>query len=101
ESMTLEMKMARLADLQQTYQKEIAPQITTPGLKRAFDGPLNNARLLAMRTYFADFDDFEQLYLLSGRSFTALLKECMDLRDSKNPEQELKDRVAAMAGEKA
>ncbi|MCB0412170.1 MAG: aminopeptidase [Bdellovibrionales bacterium] len=93
-NMTKERKEERLRQLQSDYKSRVADQILTEGYKKILEGNLNNARLLAMKTYYSDMDVLEKLYKHLGFSFSKLLQECLKLKNSKNPEKDFKDLLA-------
>lgn len=88
---TPEAKEERLRALQVKYREEIVPQLKTPSLQKALEGELNNARLIALKTYQMDLEDFEKLYLKLDRDIAAFLAACKRLEEAEDPVQKLKD----------
>ncbi len=89
-----EARLAKIAEIQKRFVKELQPQLKSGSYKKFPDIQLNNARLLIYKTYLQDLSDFERLYELSGQNMETFLSHCRSLEDHKKPEQGLKELIA-------
>lgn len=91
---TPELKAARLKELQARFTKELRPKLKTKSYEDFEKKELNNAILLAYRTYEYSLEDFEKLHSHFGRDFGKTLEWLMSLKSEKKPDQRLKEFVS-------
>jgi predicted aminopeptidase len=72
------------------FKEHILPKMKTTAYKGFSNKPLNNAVLLAYKTYMMDLGDFERAFDKHGRDFASFLAFCKSLEKEKDPEQILK-----------
>lgn len=89
-----ELRLTRIREIQDRFQKEVAPRLKTAVYEKFSQIPLNNARLLLYKTYLQDLSDFEKLYEMSHHEFDAFLEKCRSFENSKKPEEELKKLIS-------
>jgi predicted aminopeptidase len=86
-----EKRMARIAEIQGHFVRELKPKLKTdlygyfPTLK------LNNARLMLFKTYTKDLSIFEKLYRKLGSDMPAFISACKKLEKSDDPETAIKE----------
>lgn len=83
----------RLAEIQQQFQKTVAPRLRTKDHSHFVKTQLNNASLLVYATYLQDLSDFQKLFDQLGRDMKAFLDACKKLESHTNPELSLKELV--------
>lgn len=86
-------RLARLAQIQERFKKDIQPKMKTSAYSRFPSIALNNARLMVYKTYLQDMTDFEELFELSRRDFQTFIENCRSLEESKKPEEDLKKLI--------
>jgi len=86
-------KSARLAEIQNRYKSDLQPKLKTDIFANFLIGELNNARLLALGTYYQDLSLFQAVYEKLGRSFSAMLEFSKGLKKSKDPEESLREKL--------
>lgn len=91
---SLEMKRARLQEIQLRFAKDLQPKFKSPSYTGFSKQELNNAILLSYKTYLYDLSDFEVLFEAKGRDFKEVIKTCQKLEKEENPEKTLKDLIA-------
>lgn len=89
-----DMKTARLKEIQTRFTSELKPKLKAKSYGDFEKRELNNALLLAYKTYEYSLDDFDKLYTHFGRDYGKTLEWLKGLEKEKNPEQALKDFVA-------
>ncbi len=95
DKVTPEMKASRLQELQARFTKELRPKMKTRMYEEFEKKELNNAILLAYRTYEYSLDDFEKVWKFCGEDFGKTLEWLKGLEKEKNPEQKLKEFAKA------
>jgi predicted aminopeptidase len=90
ETMTLKKKESRLKEIQVRFEKETWPKMKSKEYEFFKNETLNNARLLALRTYFYDLSDFDKVYVRMGRDFKKFFEFCKELEKSDDPQAALK-----------
>ncbi len=98
---TQDKKSQRLRQIQIKFEKSIEPQMRSKAWSRFPKLELNNARLVIYRTYFQDFEPFENLWQNLEGDFQAFLSECKKLIKSKNPDEDLQKRIQEFQTPKA
>jgi predicted aminopeptidase len=83
-------KEKRLQEIQNRFSSELKPKLKTGQFAGFTREPLNNARLLALGTYYEDLGEFERLRDKLGPDFRALVAYLKNLAKSPKPETELK-----------
>jgi predicted aminopeptidase len=91
-----ETKRTRLAEIQTAFETDLAPKLKNEKyrerLRRDLDpSRLNNASLLAWKTYVYDLSDFELAFAKMERDPLKFLEFAKSLEKSKDPEAELKN----------
>jgi predicted aminopeptidase len=92
--MTPERKAERLKQIQTRFTAELKPKLKTRDYDEFGKRPLNNALLLAYRTYEYSLEDFARLYARFGGDFGKTLDWLKGLAAKDDPEKALKDFVA-------
>jgi predicted aminopeptidase len=90
-----ELKKNRLAEILAAFEKDLAPKLGNvkyrDRLRRDLDpSRLNNASLLAWKTYVYDMSDFELAFDKMNRDPLKFLEFAKSLEKSKDPEADLK-----------
>lgn len=91
DQVSAEAKSARLKEIQTRFTKELRPKLKTRMYEEFEKKELNNAIILAYRTYEYSLDDFEKVWKFCGEDFGKALEWLKGLEKEKNPEQKLKD----------
>jgi predicted aminopeptidase len=89
-TLTNEAKSQELARLQEDFRTRVLPRMKTKRYARFADRPLNNAILMAYRTYEYDLKDFEAALRRNGDDFGATMKFLKTLESAKDPEEALR-----------
>ncbi len=89
-----EERQKRFQEIQDRYASDLKPKMKTNAFSNFSKEPLNNARLLAVGTYYEDMSDFERLKDKIGPDFKALVVYLKTLTKSPRPESELRSFVA-------
>lgn len=89
--MTPELKSERLKEVQKRFVTELKPKLKTKSYSDFEKRDLNNALLLAYKTYEYSLDDFEKVYAHFGRDYRKTLEWMKGLEKQKDPEKALKD----------
>lgn len=89
------LKKARLAEILKTYELRLFPQLKNSKYaerlrKDLSSENLNNASLLAWKTYVYDLNDFQVVFEKMGRDPTKFMEFAKSLEKSKDPEADLK-----------
>jgi len=92
---TTDGKAARLKEIQTRFLSDLKPKMKTKNYDDFAKRELNNAILLAYRTYEYSLEDFEKLYEHFGGDFSKTLAWLKSLKDVKNPDQKLREFVTA------
>ncbi|MBX3022825.1 MAG: aminopeptidase [Bdellovibrionales bacterium] len=92
-----EKKAARLKEIQDRFSKDLKPNLKGRNYADFDKRELNNALLLAYKTYEFSLADFEKVYEHFGRDFRKTLEWMKGLEKEKNPEQALKDFAAQVS----
>jgi predicted aminopeptidase len=87
---TPELKQARLKEIQVRFTEEVRPKMKRKGYLDFEKRELNNAYLLAYRTYEYSLDDFAKLYDKMGHDFHKTIEWMKGLEKAKDPEAALK-----------
>jgi predicted aminopeptidase len=95
---TPETKAARLREINQHFADQIKPQLKSGAYADFEKRELNNAFLLAYKTYEYDLDDFAQVYSHFHGDFKQTLECLKGLKKSRNPDQGLKDLLKGFSG---
>lgn len=90
-----EIKRKRLGEILEAFDKDLAPKLTNEKyrerLRRDLDpSRLNNASLLAWKTYVYDLADFQSAFEKMNRDPVKFLEFAKSLEKSKDPEADLK-----------
>jgi predicted aminopeptidase len=88
-----EKRVERIKDIQKKFAADVLPKMKTQNYNKFPEMSLNNARLMLYKTYMQDLSDFDQLYNLVGKDFSAFIEQCKTLEGSDNPAQSLKDII--------
>lgn len=91
DKVTPDTKAARLKEIQSNFIKELKPKMKTRLYEEFEKKELNNAILLAYKTYEYSLEDFEKVWKANGEDFGKTLEWLKGLKKEKNPEQKLKD----------
>lgn len=89
----LNLKTARIKEIQERYKTVIQPQMRTDSYKRFPDLELNNARLMIYKTYLGDLKDFAAVFDKIGSDFPRFIKLAQELEKAEKPEATLKSWV--------
>ena len=83
-----EIKKIRLKEIQNRFIADIQPQLKTERYNYFPKIELNNAILLAYRSYNYNMDEFEKLFNspLINKNISAFIEYCSQFKDEKNPE---------------
>lgn len=92
-TVTTETKAEKLKALQAKFSKEVRPKMKTKNYEEFEKKELNNAILLAYRTYEYSLDDFSKLYEKMGRDYKKTLGWLKTLDGEKKPDEKLRDFV--------
>lgn len=90
---TPEMKKERLREIQARFKTEVKPHMKTSNYDDFGKRELNNAFILAYRTYEYSLDDFEKLFKHFAGDFKKTMDWLKTLKNSRAPEKDLKDFV--------
>ncbi len=90
-TMTPEKKAEKLKALQAKFTAEVRPKMKTKNYEEFEKKELNNAILLAYRTYEYSLEDFARLHEKMGRDFKKTLEWLKTLEKEKKPEEKLKE----------
>lgn len=93
---TRETKTARLKEIQARFASELKPKLKTKMYSDFEKRELNNAYLLAYKTYEFSLVDFEKVYTHFGRDYVKTLEWLKGLGKEKDPEQALKAFAATL-----
>ncbi len=88
-----ESKKERLKQIQERFSKQVRPKLIGPSYKEFENQELNNAILLAYKTYEYSLEDFEKLFEKVEGDYSRALEYLMSLKKSKHPDQDLKRYV--------
>lgn len=91
---TEERRKERIGEIQKKFSLEVEPKLKTESFKKFAEANLNNARLLVYKTYMQDLSDFEKLYELENRSYSAFIERCRSLEKAEDPAAKLKELIA-------
>ena len=94
--MTPTLKEQRLEEIHQRFKSEVRPQLKTKAYGEFEKTKLNNALILAYRTYEYSLADFEKLYAHFKGDFTQTLDWLKGLEKVENPEKKLHEFVASL-----
>ncbi len=86
-------KAQRLNEIQRRFREEVSPKLQTKSFSNFGEIPLNNARLMALGTYYEDLNDFELLRKKLGPDFKVVLAFLKNLSAEKRPESALNSFV--------
>ncbi len=84
------LRQQKFQQIQSNFLNKIQPKMKTTHFLNFTKYPLNNARLLALKTYMMDQKDFEIIFEKLNKNFQAFLNKMKSLKDEKNPEVILK-----------
>lgn len=87
---TKEMKTARLKELQASFTREVRPRLKTKAYGEFEKRELNNALILAYKTYEYSLEDFDKLWAMFGGNFGKVMGWLKTLEKDKQPERTLK-----------
>ncbi|MBC86423.1 MAG: aminopeptidase [Bdellovibrionaceae bacterium] len=87
------MKEDRLLEIKNRLKTDVLVKTRIIKYKRFLDEPLNNAKLLSLKTYVYDLSDFEKAYIKLGSDFEKLIEFAKTLEDVDDPEKTLKQFV--------
>lgn len=90
---TKDMKTARLKELQQSFTRDVEPRLKNKGYSEFKTRALNNAMILAYKTYEYSMVDFERLSSHFKGDFKATLAWLKTLERDSKPEDRLKEFV--------
>lgn len=93
---TKESKAARLKEIQTRFTRELKPKLKTTMYADFAKHELNNAYLLAYKTYEFSLADFAKIYDHFGHDYRKTLDWFKGLEKEKNPEKALKDFAAGV-----
>lgn len=93
---TADDKAARLKEIQGRFAHELRPRLKTKNYEEFEKKELNNAVLLAYRTYEYSLEDFEKLDRHFRGDFGQVLNWLKGLEQEKNPDQKLKAFAATV-----
>ncbi len=89
--MTPEKKAGHLKEIQKRFSTDVRPKLKTKNYEEFEKKELNNAILLAYRTYEYSLDDFDKLHTHFGGDFGKTLEWLKSLDGEKKPDQKLKE----------
>lgn len=90
DKMTLELKAQRLKEIQDRFHKQVRPNLKTKAYTDFETEKLNNALLLAYRTYEYSLEDFEKLYEHFHQNFNETLTWLKGLEKVDKPAEKLR-----------
>lgn len=90
---TPERKIERLKEIQTRFATEALPRMKGESYRDFGKRPLNNAILLAYRTYEYSLEDFDKLLAHFGGDFGKTFDWLKGLKDEKEPDKRLKEFV--------
>ena len=93
-ALTPASKAARMKDIQNKFTAELRPKMKTKIYEEFEKKELNNAILLAYRTYEYSLEDFDKLHAHFAGDFMQTLEWLKGLKGEKNPEQKLTEFAA-------
>lgn len=96
EDKTEDARIERLNLIKDNFYTKIHPNLKTKGHYGFNKSPLNNARLLVMKTYLENLDSFELLMNKCKSSYPCFLEKVMSLEKSPAPEQDLTKLLSSM-----
>ena len=88
-------KAARLKEIQGRFDKDVRPKLKSENYAEFSKRPLNNAILMAYKTYEYALDDFERLHQRLGNDFAKTLAYLKTLEKEKKPDDKLKAFLAS------
>lgn len=94
---TEEHRTARFEEIKLRFKNDVAPRLKTGSFQNFPTRPLNNAVLLAYKTYWMDMSDFEAAFKKHGSNFAKFLEFCRSLEKKEDPERELRLFAASTA----
>ncbi len=94
---TSESKARRLRYIQERFSEDLRPHLKTQQYVDFEKRELNNALLLAYRTYEYGHEDFARVFDHFGRDFKKTLAYLKSLEKNPKPDQALKDFVSGVA----
>jgi len=89
-----------LNEINRRFSQEMKPKMKTRTYADFEKRQLNNAFLLAYKTYEYNLDDFAAVHAHFGHDFKKTLDFLKTLRDAVKPDQALKDFKASSTGAK-
>ncbi len=91
-----ELREEQFKKMQQSFTKNIVPQLKTQNYSWFPKKKLNNAFLLLLELYNSDFSVLEKLANHHQRDFQKVLQELKKLEDADHPEKALEEMVARL-----
>lgn len=92
----LELRQLQFKKIQQRFKQELEPKLQTKNYLWFSETELNNALLLLLELYNADFSILEKLANHYHRDFNTVFHKLKVLEDVEHPEQQLKKMVAEL-----
>lgn len=90
-SLNTDAKKIRLRKINERFKSNILPQMKTENFKFFSQQELNNAKLLALKTYVYDLSVFERTFDKLNRNFSDFLKLCKSLEEQQDPKAKLEE----------
>lgn len=81
-----------LQGIQDKFNQLIKPKLKTKSYSGFGQGPMNNARLAAFKTYYYDFSVFEKAWDKAGKNHQKFLEQIKLLENSASPFADLKEK---------
>ena len=86
----LTTREAQFQKIKDNFKKDLKPKLKTDKYDYFAELKFNNAQLLGYKLYMNDLSDFEKLTLIFKNDFQKIIKYCVSLKKSKDPEKDLK-----------
>lgn len=84
------LRQKKFQQIQSDFLSKIQPKMKTKHFQNFSKIPLNNARILALKTYIMDQKDFESVFKKMNNNFHTFLEKMKSLKNKKKPEEILK-----------
>ncbi len=92
-NMTHEIKSERLLEIQNNFISNVKPKLNIYSYHSFTSKPLNNAQILAYKTYVYDQSDFETAFMKFNGNFKEFMSFCKRLAKDDDPEKSLRDFI--------
>ncbi|MBK7844749.1 MAG: aminopeptidase [Bdellovibrionales bacterium] len=90
-SLNTDAKKIRLEQINERFKSNILPKMKTAHFRFFSQQELNNAKLLALKTYVYDLSVFERVFDKLNRNFSDFLKLCKSLEKERDPKSKIEE----------